>query len=72
MDCCRYEHVISRRELLAKAGYGLGAAALATLFGRSGYASSGFPNFPARAKKVISFFRQEGPRTSICWITSRR
>src|SRR5215471_10017738 len=61
MDCCRYEHVISRRELLAKAGYGFGAAALATLFGRSGYAATGFPNFPPRAKRVIFLFQAGGP-----------
>src|SRR5215475_7158676 len=61
MDWCRYEHVISRRELLAKAGYGLGAAALATLFGRSGYAASGFPNFAPRAKRVIFLFQAGGP-----------
>ena len=61
MDCCRYEHVISRRELLAKAGYGLGTAALATLFQRSGYAANGFPNFAPRAKRVIFLFQAGGP-----------
>ena len=61
MDCCRYEHVISRRELLAKAGYDLGAAAFATLLGRSGYAASGFPNFTPRAKRVIFLFQAGGP-----------
>ena len=61
MDCCRYERAISRRELLAKAGYGLGAAALATLLEKSGSAADKFPNFTPRAKRVIFLFQAGGP-----------
>jgi hypothetical protein len=61
MDCCRYEGAISRRELLAKAGYGLGAAALATLLEKSGSAADKFPNFTPRAKRVIFLFQAGGP-----------
>src|SRR3954468_12165738 len=65
-DCCNYTRVTSRRDLLAKAGYGLGAAALSTLLGK---AASGaepasarpFPNFAPRAKRVIFLFQAGGP-----------
>ena len=61
MDYGRHEYVVSRRELLSKAGYGLGAAALATLFSKAGYGATGFPNFAPRAKRVIFLFQAGGP-----------
>jgi len=61
-DCGRYERLTSRRELLAKTGYGLGAAALSTLLGtRAAAAEPRFPNFPPRAKRVIFLFQAGGP-----------
>ena len=53
----------SRRALLARAGYGLGVAALHSLLG-SGNAfagARGFPNFPPRARRVIFLFQAGGP-----------
>lgn len=50
-------HLPSRRELLSRCCYGVGAAALQSLFG----ATNGFPNFQARAKRVIFLFMAGGP-----------
>ena len=53
---------ISRREALARAGYGLGAAALAWLNGSEAQGASGtFPNFAPKAKRVIFLFQSGGP-----------
>src|SRR3954447_3355472 len=62
-DCCQYTRVTSRRELLAKAGYGIGAAALSALLGKRANAAepARFPNFPPRAKRVIFLFQAGGP-----------
>ncbi|MBI2690170.1 MAG: DUF1501 domain-containing protein [Acidobacteria bacterium] len=49
---------LSRRALLAKTGYGLGAAALHSLLGA---APKAFPNFAPRAKRVIFLFQAGGP-----------
>src|SRR5947199_1223238 len=72
--CChRYEVPHSRRELLAKAGLGLGAMALGTLLDRDGLIAGEDvgrrrdplapkpPHFAAKAKAVISLFMQGGP-----------
>ena len=68
MDCCcNYARVTSRRDLLARAGYGLGAAALHVLLGGANAAAEtpdavgGFPNFAPRAKRVIFLFQAGGP-----------
>jgi hypothetical protein len=62
MDCGHYAQFSSRRELLARAGYGLGAAALHAIFGmKSAQAAPAFPNFPPRAKRVIFLFQAGGP-----------
>jgi Protein of unknown function (DUF1501) len=66
MDCGHYSKFSSRRELLARFGYGLGAAALHGLLGAPGTTaastSSGpFPNFAPRAKRVIFLFQAGGP-----------
>src|SRR5690242_19609513 len=62
-DCGNYARVTSRRELLARTGYGLGAAALHVLLGKSAAAApaAGFPNFAPRAKRVIFLFQAGGP-----------
>jgi hypothetical protein len=61
MECGNYgPRVSSRRQLLTRAGYGLGAAALHTLLGAAPPAPS-FPNFPPRAKRVIFLFQAGGP-----------
>jgi hypothetical protein len=52
-------HPLSRRELLTRAGSGLGALALSSLLGeRAGLAA---PHFPARARSVIWLFMEGGP-----------
>ena len=69
MDCCNnYARVTSRRELLARTGYGLGAAALHMLLGGAAASAAtpsdgapGFPNFTPRAKRVIFLFQAGGP-----------
>src|SRR5688500_12495190 len=77
MSCERYEAIHTRRDFLAKTGLGLGAAALAQLFGghasaaensktisaasRTGAALPGLPHFPAKAKRVICLFQSGGP-----------
>jgi hypothetical protein len=57
MDCHRYSQFISRRDLLSRACYGLGATALGSLLG----AEHPFPNFAPRAKRVIFLFQAGGP-----------
>ncbi len=62
MDCGHYTNFSSRRELLTRFGYGLGAAALHGLLGRSAMAApKAFPNFAPRAKRVIFLFQAGGP-----------
>jgi hypothetical protein len=65
MECQDYVKFSSRRELLARFGYGIGAAALHSLLGGSkaiaGPGLSGFPNFKPRAKRVIFLFQAGGP-----------
>ena len=63
MDCGRFSNFTSRRELLARAGYGIGAAAL-TCPARRPYGApppKRFPNFAPRAKRVIFLFQAGGP-----------
>jgi len=66
MDCNNYSRFASRRELLAKACYGLGMTALHSLLneGQAHAAdadSRPFPNFAPRAKRVIFLFQAGGP-----------
>jgi hypothetical protein len=57
---------ITRRHLLSSAGLGLGALGLATLLPRSALGKGAttvlrFPNFPAKARRVIYLFQSGGP-----------
>src|SRR5262245_15108970 len=63
MECGNYSRFFSRRELLARSGYGLGAAALHGLLGepKAIAAARPFPNFAPRAKRVIFLFQAGGP-----------
>jgi hypothetical protein len=63
MECGNYSRFSSRREILARSGYGLGIAALHTLLGgsKTAAATPSFPNFPPRAKRVIFLFQAGGP-----------
>jgi hypothetical protein len=66
MECGNYSRYFSRREMLTRAGYGLGAAALHALFGASHAVAAvaaprAFPNFAPRAKRVIFLFQAGGP-----------
>ena len=65
MECGNYSPIVSRRQALARAAYGVGAAALHGLLGGSEAARaadrSGFPNFAPRAKRVIFLFQAGGP-----------
>ena len=56
MSCNQYSRFTSRRELLVKTGFGIGAAALQALG-----AERAFPNFAPRAKRVIFLFQAGGP-----------
>lgn len=63
-DCGNYSRLTSRRDVLARAGYGLGAAALSALLGGRAQAADPtrrFPNFAPRAKRVIFLFQAGGP-----------
>ena len=56
----------SRRELLGRAGYGLGAVALGRILSGDGVAAATLKarsglHFPARTKRVISLFQSGAP-----------
>lgn len=64
MECFNYSRHTSRRDLLARAGYGLGGAALHALSGGRAHAAettTSFPNFQPRVKRVIFLFQAGGP-----------
>lgn len=63
-DCSNYSSPSTRRDFLTKIAYGVGTAALGSLFSQNGYASNGFSyasKFPAKAKRVIFLFQSGGP-----------
>ncbi len=57
----RLHRPLSRRRLLASAGYGLGAAALHALGASEAQGAPTFPNFAPKAKRVIFLFQSGGP-----------
>src|SRR4051812_45401942 len=63
MECGKYSNVTTRRQLLMRFGYGLGAAALGNLLGapNATAAETTFPNFAPRAKRIIFLFQAGGP-----------
>ncbi len=77
MSCNHYQAIHSRRDFLAKTGLGLGAAALAQLFGHNVFGAepmaltggatgaigglTGLPHFAPKAKRVICLFQSGGP-----------
>src|SRR5215212_1102060 len=62
MDCGNYSGFVTRRELLSKTAYGFGLAALQSLLPNpASAAAQTFPNFAARAKRVIFLFQAGGP-----------
>ena len=52
---------LSRRDLLVRSGYGLGAIGLHALGAAETSPSPGFPNFAPKAKRVIFLFQSGGP-----------
>ena len=52
---------ISRRDLLVRTGYGLGAVGLHVLGASDAAAAPVFPNFTPKAKRVIFLFQSGGP-----------
>lgn len=52
---------LSRRELLMRSGYGLGALGLHALGCADASAATGFPNFSPKAHRVIFLFQSGGP-----------
>lgn len=67
MHCNRYHDLghLTRREFVSRMGNGVGAAALASLFGNPGTVSAagglaGLPHFAAKAKRVICLFMSGG------------
>ena len=58
---------VSRREFFGRSATGLGAAALASMLAKEGYAGdrisglSDLPHFPPKAKRVIYLFQNGGP-----------
>jgi len=53
--------LVSRRDLLVRSGYGLGAIGLHVLGAAESPAAPAFPNFVPKAKRVIFLFQSGGP-----------
>ena len=53
--------LLSRRDLLVRSGYGLGAIGLHALGASDASASTAFPGFVPKAKRVIFLFQSGGP-----------
>ena len=79
MHCNQIEDTWTRRELLTKAGGGLGALALSSLLHEQGHAAVELgdnplearkPHFEGKAKHVIWLFINGGPPTSTRGTTS--
>lgn len=62
MHCQQFTSFHSRRDFFARAGLGVGTAALAHLLAPTSLsAASGLPNFAPKAKRVICLFQSGGP-----------
>ena len=61
MTCNRFSRPVSRRDLLARTGYGLGAACLYALGAEGASEAPAFPNFAPKAQRVIFLFQSGGP-----------
>lgn len=61
MTCNHFTPCLSRRDLLVRSGYGLGAACLHMLGASNAVAKPAFPNFVPKAKRVIFLFQSGGP-----------
>jgi hypothetical protein len=67
MDCLNFSRVATRREFLARFGFGVGAMALSHLCARaavpfgSAHAPPRLPHFAPRVKRVIFLFQSGGP-----------
>ena len=67
--CFEHELVVTRRRFFGRAATGIGAAALASLLQKDGYAAphaqtgglAGLPHFAPRAKRVIFLFQSGAP-----------
>ena len=66
--------LMTRRQLFGRASLGLGTAALASLLPTSGFSLNAqdvpklnFPNFPAKAKRVIFLCMNGGPSQHDMW-----
>jgi hypothetical protein len=61
MNARAHPHAQTRRDFLARSGYGLGAAALWQLLARDGRTADSQPHFEPRAKSVVFIFMMGGP-----------
>ena len=61
MTCNNLNRLFSRRDLLVRSGYGLGAIGLHALGASESASGSAFPNFSPKAKRVIFLFQSGGP-----------
>lgn len=63
-DCSNYSQPTTRRDFLTKMAYGVGTAALGSIFSQNGYAASKLSSASkhiAKAKRVIFLFQSGGP-----------
>jgi len=63
-DCHNYSQPTTRRDFLTKMAYGVGTAALGSIFSQNGYAASKLSSaskYTAKAKRVIFLFQSGGP-----------
>ena len=61
MTCNRMRNYLSRRDILVRSGYGLGAIGLQALGASEAPPARSFPNFVPKAKRVIFLFQSGGP-----------
>ncbi len=61
MTCKRVRNLLSRRDLLVRSGYGLGAIGLHSLGASESPPARPFPNFAPKVNRVIFLFQSGGP-----------